>query len=98
MGIFGRKAENAPQRADEAPLNGQSSKPASQRSSRYSADSPPPAKPAWSVPLIDMVKSQADQVRAVEKSMKRLTAKVDMIDAKSDEILLAMSVVLEQMQ
>mmetsp|Transcript_24105 Transcript_24105/g.57630 ORF Transcript_24105/g.57630 Transcript_24105/m.57630 type:complete len:466 (-) Transcript_24105:189-1586(-) len=98
MGIFGRKAENAPQRAEEAPLNGQTSKPASQRSGRSSAESPPPAKPAWSVPLLDMVKSQADQVRAVEKSMKRLTAKVDMIDAKSDEILLAMSVVLEQMQ
>ena len=47
---------------------------------------------------MDMVKSQAEQVRAVEKSMKRLTAKVDMIDAKSDEILLAMSVVLEQLQ
>jgi hypothetical protein len=98
MGIFGRKAENAPQRTDGAPLNGQTSKPANPRSSRSNADSPPAAKPAWSVPLLDMVKSQADQVRAVEKSMKRLTAKVDMIDAKSDEILLAMSVVLEQMQ
>ena len=47
---------------------------------------------------MEQVKSQADQVRTVEKSMKRLTAKVDMIDAKNDEILLAMSVVLEQMQ
>ena len=39
-----------------------------------------------------------EQVRAVEKAVKRLTVKVDMVDAKADEILMAMGVILEQLQ
>jgi len=41
---------------------------------------------------------QPEELRAVEEAMKRLAIKVDMIDAKTDELLMGMCVVLEQFQ